>query len=776
MVQRQIPSKLCGQKTDLLKSQNRTGKLRPPSPRFPDGKNKGTEMKKKMKRSKSINRSTIESCLNAPNFIKQVPQPGKPPPNGKQKQLPNYMKSTSSFDARKEQSQVSSQVSVKGPKKELKTSKFSLSSGCIPAKTFTRMSSSNRVRALTKTPSFKPTRAANKKCSQVVLCKDLNSQRATCSSTLKDSKFPNYLELSSGATESEGTSLMKVCPYMYCSLNGHRHATLPPLKSFLSAKRRTLKTQKNLKLGCLLPRKMRSSADLERRTFGDLVVDDKAAIQEPRVQEDHMDCYIEIYVENRGDDSKTFSGRNGDGNEDGLSNEAPDPGNDFKNNLGDSCDVKETDAELFPQEEQLGEEAEEVNSIKSNQEETPETMSHQSEMELNGTDTGTYDMEWEEGQHPAEDKDGCNSENSSLIRGNNPSFHNEMILGISCSDEILVDETEVGFDQSGEDEAGNINSNNNEVSIEPVEDKETSALLAIQRQYSCQPQQDEIHQDYKSVENNTLVFEVQVCHEEDGDFLADSINSATNQIPEQVMEDEKQNKANESLIGVQTNLSMTDGDSNEVFDDKCLNVDPSNTDTINCRAQIFKSLNSIDSEDQTHSELNKVITADEIVSDIDAVEMAHTDNSEHNESSSAEKDETQKRAKTAYICSRGRSSEDLQSNTINLQITKCEKSEEDLEKERGFNPREPNYLPITPVPEAEKVDLRHQDLDDRKNAEEWMLDYALRQTVTKLAPARKRKVALLVEAFEKVIPPQFEPRLQRTSSAFATARPIQACS
>ncbi|XWS59054.1 hypothetical protein CRYUN_Cryun08bG0089000 [Craigia yunnanensis] len=40
----------------------------------------------------------------------------------------------------------------------------------------------------------------------------------------------------------------------------------------------------------------------------------------------------------------------------------------------------------------------------------------------------------------------------------------------------------------------------------------------------------------------------------------------------------------------------------------------------------------------------------------------------------------------------------------------------------------------------------------RKNAVEWMLDHALRQVISTLAPSQKRKVALLVQAFETVSP------------------------
>ncbi|KAJ8562760.1 hypothetical protein K7X08_031212 [Anisodus acutangulus] len=75
-----------------------------------------------------------------------------------------------------------------------------------------------------------------------------------------------------------------------------------------------------------------------------------------------------------------------------------------------------------------------------------------------------------------------------------------------------------------------------------------------------------------------------------------------------------------------------------------------------------------------------------------------------------------------------------------------------LEKARKFNPRPPQLLPLTPDQEPEKVDLRHQMTDERKKAEKWMLDYAMQNIVTTLTPARKKRVAMLVEAFEAVVP------------------------
>ncbi|KAL0404856.1 UNVERIFIED_CONTAM: Calmodulin binding protein PICBP [Sesamum radiatum] len=88
----------------------------------------------------------------------------------------------------------------------------------------------------------------------------------------------------------------------------------------------------------------------------------------------------------------------------------------------------------------------------------------------------------------------------------------------------------------------------------------------------------------------------------------------------------------------------------------------------------------------------------------------------------------------------------------------------ELEKVTKFNARKPRPLALNPEPEpepeAEKVNLRPQTVDGKKNAEEWMLDYALRQAVCQLAPTQKRKVALLVKGFEQVVPTQEEPQLQ----------------
>lgn len=63
-----------------------------------------------------------------------------------------------------------------------------------------------------------------------------------------------------------------------------------------------------------------------------------------------------------------------------------------------------------------------------------------------------------------------------------------------------------------------------------------------------------------------------------------------------------------------------------------------------------------------------------------------------------------------------------------------------------------NLHPRKHDPEAEKLELRHQEMDERKKADTWMLDCALRRIIANLSTCRKKKVSLLVEAFESVSP------------------------
>ncbi|XP_044504906.1 calmodulin binding protein PICBP-like isoform X1 [Mangifera indica] len=126
----------------------------------------------------------------------------------------------------------------------------------------------------------------------------------------------------------------------------------------------------------------------------------------------------------------------------------------------------------------------------------------------------------------------------------------------------------------------------------------------------------------------------------------------------------------------------------------------------------------------------------------------------------------------------GKSSRQISKNWSNLKkIIILKRFVKALEKLRNFNPQKPQCLPVKPDLETEKVSLRHQDTEERKNTEEWMLDFALRQVISKLAPAQKRKVALLVQAFETVSPlPETSANMRPNATASAQATPAQATS
>ncbi|XP_076890064.1 uncharacterized protein LOC143541031 [Bidens hawaiensis] len=81
-------------------------------------------------------------------------------------------------------------------------------------------------------------------------------------------------------------------------------------------------------------------------------------------------------------------------------------------------------------------------------------------------------------------------------------------------------------------------------------------------------------------------------------------------------------------------------------------------------------------------------------------------------------------------------------------ITELEKAN----KKFGPDKRGHVLLAPEPEPEAEIVSLRSQTTGEKKDSNEWMLDYALQQVVAELAPTQKRKVALLVKSFEMISP------------------------
>lgn len=910
MVQRKVPNKL-GIQADHVKSDKLLGNLKASSSQNQDGRNRGTDLKKKMKKSRSIKLSDIDNLRSTP-FKRNLSQPGKPPslnvcataatPQKQQPVIkgtdgsPNYMKSTTCFDARKEQSQVSLRNTqtgseIKNPsRRNSSISKLSSASGNKPARALTRTSSLKLMRTLTKTPSFKPARASAKKSSRVVLCADLKAQRSTCSSTLKDSKFPSYLMLNAGGTESEGTSVMKVCPYTYCSLNGHHHAPLPPLKCFLSARRRLLKTQKSMKMEALSPRRAKPTSEgMEEIGTAKVVFDDKPAYQEadivsltppPLLQDTGMDFFIEIFAKGKNDESEAIEkGSHGDKEEiidaSGKIEDQNDRGDEAVGEHGDKQEVAEifsdgskhsevdfekklehyedataTEMDItksFP-EEQAENADENYLPILAQEKKTPVSFCNGSDLEgewiasseVDEAGSEATDMEWEEGHLSDSELDSESHVNvGCFLDVKNPDSQNDYLISSddiasSCSEKIMADEIlrepfaeesacseEQSDDGDSERDYMHQDSEIHESSQES-ESLSYNQLSLTEDAFQDLKAEEEEEEESRETETKSISTEKpsasmeesnmepiangEDSQEKNRDMEAENaIREIDRQLGDEASNDEQKHQTLQDDLDGMEEKEQADADkimghkmtetcqpddtagdcnSSEEIDDKSFSdeaqnnlfdgnskssivVKEENLDKDEGEAKKLRISSSMYAEEQSDPRIYKICTVENSIEEVDNMEMEDK-NSDAANLSTTVNGITSPQMESAFFHAGTNSTKELPDNCSNRKWTiRSKRPIKEEEELRQFNPRDPNYLPLVPDPEAEKVDLRHQMMDDRKNAEEWMIDHALQRTVNKLAPARKRKVALLVEAFETVMP---------TSKWEAHLRPMQACS
>lgn len=894
MVQRKVANRVGIQADHVHK-----GNLKLGFSQHQDGRNRAADMKKKIRKSRSIKLQDIESLRSSP-LQPGKPSPPPPPPSpplgaqpaaAKQSVVrpsdgsPNYMKSTTSSDARKDHTGSGSRRRLSGG------SKVSSASVHRAART----SSLKMVKTLTKTPSFKLARASTKKCSNVALCADIDAHKATCSSTLKDSKFPEYLMLNPGGTEYEGTSVIKVCPYTYCSLNGHHHAPLPPLKCFLSARRRALKVQKIVKLEALSPRRGKLPGGGVKAIDGTPAGEEVDSGSSPV----DMDFFIEIYAKSC-DDTAGNVPNHGTAEDDGeVADSESDESAVSEIDFGDNMD-QNSDKIIFSEASWDGDEKAEAD------EEYPPSWAA-GEITPGYSSDGweskseTTDMDWEEGQYLMESKhpdlhdepssypddniSKCFEETISEVRQDviddeNACFEVEFKNSDSDSDSLeqfLEDDVSSQMSESPNDEqissifeelqtheeADEKAELNNFLSVhvdsspneeEPVAanndkfrvseagssvlkmylqigddeaagDIESADNPMIDQQESGSLQDDDAYvqlkdqgsdssEDLNSTDQYETTGDCSGGDKNSEDPQSDASTEGTRMNEEAFIEtlllktehlETNQNAAAGDLVLEPEPINSSDGGkeekeqvdtkgdngkssqafSNESLLDETLdhswdnNVeDPINSEKDQSQAGNFKISSLLVLEEDGDSKMKKSALTENVDGEAGNMELADITIKEDADISLGSNDTSSSDVRTVFC--------PAQCNTEQVLVTTCNKLKgairsrrhvTESEEPRNFNPREPNYLPLEPDPEAEKVDLRHQMMDERKNSEEWMIDFALRKAVTELAPARKRKVALLVEAFETVLPlPKFEPRTRHTSAAFAHSRPIQACS
>ncbi|KAJ6747568.1 CALMODULIN BINDING PROTEIN PICBP [Salix koriyanagi] len=640
----------------------------------------GTEQKKKMKKSRSVKLADRSSIAFASDADASV----------------DYLEAKNCSDGRNDHFQASphlesTSISNNEDRKKSSNSKQNLaSSGNNSMRIITRTSTLRPVRIFTKVVSIRTKR------SQIP---DSSIQKNTCSSAIKDSKFPNHLELQPGGSESEGNSIVKVCPYSYCSLHGHRHSDVHQLKRFVSMRRRLLKTQRSMKSESQSSRRAKHSGISKKGTqtsqsayCGDLAVLETA--------HDKM-AVSSSFGRKAGPRAESKSARGGDDR-------------DYR------YVTSVTENQTLPEEADEGR----VASLSLNV--------FKGDSQLNTAKAKASTSVADE-------------------RLNKPLNLNRFVEHIEIDN--MVSSASIGKSSQEETAA------NEEKNQDAVQDY---WFLGADSEHDYTV--DTGHKNPGDKQKHMGLWNLIYQHMASGVAAEDGTRSHLNKAKE---EEEEEN----TLPGTNKSGSFQD------FSSADHSIDEDNHDEHSWKIQQYQrdamklvqeAFERILSEIPDHPADDVSATSD-TTSDKELAENNDGEDRQLNISTSydsgrdsmvQEPEEMRLKADNAFQKEKAVSSVESKSNKktptswSNLRkILILKRFVKAFEKVRNFSPRKPRYLHEEADPEAEKVHLRHQTMGERKNSEEWMLDHALQQVISTLAPAQKRKVALLVQAFETVTPP-----------------------
>ncbi|KAK2651981.1 hypothetical protein Ddye_011837 [Dipteronia dyeriana] len=682
--------------------------------------------------------------------------------------------------------------------------KYANSTSDSSVRVLKKTSSLRPQRILTKTASLKLKRPTRKKCTQVSEISDSNVDRPTCSSTLKDNKFPHQVEAKTGGGESGGHSAMKVCTYTYCSLHGHRHGNLPPLKRFVSMRRRLLKKQKSMKPESCSTTKAKRSANRRIGTQTSQILCNGDSADKEAIQDN---------IANSSVTEKVFKP--------GLNRAGHHSGED--KHMGDCENLTET---------LLGETSSHPHDASFEQHNTSDSLTAKPETRVAFS---AVQETSEEGQIAASSTHSRDDE--PIISVDHHKFTKASLPELK--DSIQCDSLSLKLD-------GIVSSSNKEVPMDAIVRQEDNGDSATSLNLGVFKDISESNIEFAVDSSTTRVtgkeknenFEPDNSFHEGNSPSGDSMLNSTTGEPQEIQTENRtymgfwgliyQHMKSGIAAEVETELPLDGKDKEEqVKDDNALLQEQESvscqslsgtyqigmgecdagdqkfelwqSDAVKLVQEAFdKILSEIPDNSYDDQSISSVITSEE-----DLLEKNHSDGGERSITSSFEDNkETVKQIpeesevkqipeeseieavnrktseeEKAASKQENKSSQKISKNWSNLKkVIILKRFVKALEKVRDFNPRKPQFLPVDPDPETEKVNLRHQTVEERKNADEWMLDYALRQVISKLAPAQKRKVDLLVQAFETVTPPtDFKTRLRFNAESSSPASPVQAC-
>ncbi|KAJ7972164.1 Calmodulin-binding domain [Quillaja saponaria] len=808
-----------------VKSLARISSMKPrrPSTRKLSG---ATEMKRKLNKSRSIKFGRLEGSRLSKRKVKIHYQ-------------------ASSFNSES----ILNSSAVQNKEESFGLNPHSASSGGISSRVITRKLSFKAVRILTKMATFKSKKPSIGKCTKTSQFSNSNICRGTCSSTLKDSKFPDQIDLQLGGNESERVPDMKVCHYTYCSLHGHRHDNLPPLKRFVSLRRRPSKMEKSIKMdGPLLrskePRNKRRNQSRLSVHQGDPSVCEKAH------------------------DSRAFSSKGKRGSR--SSGGVPSGTNDEEHHefaniaevlLGEtSYSYMNLEGHLHQNQGTLTEE--EYNSVKfmATKKTSWECCCIKTEPDTSvpkASDTAEknnknveFNGNYENVSHVLTDGQ------PELMDFPSPQFEEpgvNVVHSLETDDSVDISNEKVEADESVSEKISGANGGlkhsvyNNDLESENMSPDANDIITTT----SSPPDKSEGQSSdvyVESTTHNTLIFS----------------SSDSDPLEEQTRSKEHQNGYSEQDCGLQQAFppypeskaaSTTDVESNKqsknqkylrmwhlmykhavsgvteqsgkrhpydgmhkeerVLDTQSLNGVDNFGSCLDCseiNQDIHMKRANIGQKNIEQYQIEAVKVVQEAFDDILLPEIQNESLNDPSVTSGIGKEQEPLQKSNGEIgvgstssasdfakeepwleadnvggdaeekaeAKMGNKSNQMQNGWSNLKnIILLKKFVKALEKVRNINPHKPKTLPSKPDPEAEKVYLRHQTAEERKNAEEWMLDYALQQVISKLAPVQKQRVALLVEAFETVVPlPEIDssPRCQAAVATQAnTVRAVNVC-
>ncbi|KAL1555364.1 calmodulin binding protein PICBP-like [Salvia divinorum] len=569
-----------------------------------------------------------------------------------------------------------------------------------PKLSLSRKSSFRNVRVLIKRASFKPKRS---------LLRDVGVDRATYSSTLKDSKFPTPAELQvhhCREEESERSSAVKVCRYHHCSLHGGCHASgelAPPLKRFLYKRKQSLRKQRSIMPKAVIARGVKLPSDGKKNLHKRVIAREAEPLDQGRFS-DSIAVSGVLKGNNPYEETELFGSGYSDVQEAYLVELAFGEMSFPERSYQDSLDISR---KYSSEGQDLG--GASTRCSCHNREEFPAT--------LKRVEATATSLEWKN------DKD-------APAVALNTSMDN---VAVTCKD--------------GPDTPVVSNEKTNK----------RNAFLSA-----------------SSASNSS---------EEDAELTTESSQAKENQIADDAAHvgDSKTTTLTHNKGGLHFTKPRHMSMWNLIHQHMSSNVSAESTDKDSADVGAVAS----DSEAQ-EVELRKMFAVKLVREAIEKIllpevqDQASDDQSVMSETTPRPElmEEDKNRAfiqENDMKSAKGNVSSDLKEATVVAgDVEEVRNSEKkapkhwsnlkkwillqrfirELEKVRRFNPKKPQHLPLNPDPEAEKVSLRPQTVEERKSAEEWMLDHALRQAVSQLAPTQKKKVALLVKAFETVVLPQ----------------------